>query len=369
MKWKLAIAALVLAAAIVPGLVVSSELPGLMWPPLDPPPPLQSLSAESCGRCHVAIAAEWRGSQHARSITGALYRADLAREGEPYFCNHCHAPLVEQQPKITLAIGAVFPRLTPIQRSNARYDAALHQEGITCVVCHLVDGALEGPRGSPAPHPTRKSTALADGSICARCHTLAMTTIGDLQRPLMDTPGEWREYRARGGTQRCVDCHMPEREGRRSHALLGPSDEALVSKAVELRRFDVRFGDDAMIAELELFNAAGHRLPTGDPHRAVIVRLVALDGEDTPLAEGRAMIERRVDLERLSEVPGNDTALAPRELRRIELRVPTRAKAQRARLIVELRRWDPSHPVAIAAGLDAAALTRTMLVEKRRIAE
>jgi len=321
-----------------------ADVPGEMYPPMEPL--VGSLSAKRCGQCHPDQYQEWADSHHGRAITDPLYRADLAAQHEPFFCDQCHAPLVEQVPKRTTALLAVWPRLWPVQRDNPRYDAALHEEGVTCVTCHQVDGAIAGPRGDPAPHPTRKSRVLVSEQVCERCHTLAMTHIGSLQRPLMETVTEWREYRAKGGDKVCHDCHLPrvadrpaangaEPKPARSHRLLGPFDGALLDQAVEVK---VEPG------AVRVRNLTGHRLPTAEPHRSVVVRW-DVDGQP-----GEYRIERVVDAYRVREKPGQDTTLAPREERAIPL--PARA----SRVAVQFFEWTPGDETAKAAGLSDSML-------------
>src|SRR6185369_6240540 len=172
-----------------------------------------------------------------------------------------------------------------------------------CVTCHQVDGAVAGPRGDPAPHPTRKSQVLVSEQVCERCHTLAMTHIGSLQRSLMETVTEWREYRARGGDRVCQDCHMPSVADRpaalgtdpkpsRSHQVLGPFDGPLLDIALEVVDAKVEPATGAMRAAVQVRNLTGHRLPTAEPHRAVVVRLQALDEAGREVGVAEARIER-----------------------------------------------------------------------------
>ncbi|HYV48976.1 MAG TPA: hypothetical protein VFA20_29150 [Myxococcaceae bacterium] len=328
-----------------------ADVPGEIYPPMQPL--VGSLSAKRCGQCHPDQYQEWADSHHGQAITDALYRADFVDQHEPFFCDQCHAPLVEQMPKRTTALLAVWPRLWPVQKDNPRYDAALHEEGVTCVTCHQVNGAIEGPRGDPAPHPARRSEALVSEQVCERCHTLAMQHIGSLQRPLMETVTEWREYRAKGGDKVCQDCHMPrvadrpaalgaEPKPARSHRWLGPFDAALLDQALEVKV------EGEPPAAVRLRNLTGHRLPTAEPHRFVVVRVEA---------EGRVVesrIERVVDTYRVSEKPGQDTTLAPREERTIPL------PAHTSRVSVRFLKWTPGDETAKAAGLSDPMLVHEL---------
>jgi hypothetical protein len=326
--------------------LVWSELPGVLRPPLDPIRPINSLSADRCGACHVQIRAEWAQSHHGQSAYDPLYLEDLAAQGSPYFCNHCHAPLVEQQPKLTVGLWSVIPELVPRQIPNPRYDEALHQEGVTCVACHQVGDTLEGPHEvTGAPHPTKKTDRLGSEQLCEPCHSLALTKIGRLERPLMETVDEWRVYRSLGGDKTCIECHMPAvnrpsasgapvREGR-SHRLLGPFDKELLAIGIVVESATITFAPDETKAELVLFNGTGHNLPTAEPHRTLRIRLEAGGKTD------EARIARPIDLEAIAEEPGADTTLKPKEKRTIRLRLPVVAPA---RLAVDFLLWDPDKP-------------------------
>jgi hypothetical protein len=363
--------AAVAAVAVVPGALLFADVPGVLLPPMDPLPSVGSLSAARCGACHPDHWREWRESNHGKAMTDPLYVADLHAQGGAFFCNHCHAPLHEQQPRRTLGIATLFPRMVTLSVRNDRYQPELHEEGVTCVVCHQVDGAIEGPTGHPAPHPTRRSDALASGARCEACHTLEMTRIGRLQRPLMETVAEWREYRDRGGDQTCPACHLPEAERRppaigaepgpaHSHRLRGPFDAEFIRAAVEVRRAEVARAGADIRAEVELFNATGHRFPTAEPHRRVEVALEVLDARGGVVGRAARFIERRVDLQSIRERPGEDTTLRPRETRTFSLAAPAVDGAERARVVLTFWLWEPEDEVARAAGLGAVDLQREL---------
>ncbi|HEY8206786.1 MAG TPA: hypothetical protein VIG99_04845 [Myxococcaceae bacterium] len=355
------------AASLGCAALLWQDLPGELYRPMEPIPAVGSLSAKRCGQCHPDQYQEWSRSRHGQAISDPLYRADLAHQGNPFFCDQCHAPLVEQLPKRTTALLAIWPRLWPVQQENPRFDEKLHEEGVTCVTCHQVDGAIDGPRGDPAAHPTRRSAALVSEQVCEKCHTLAMTHIGSLQRPLMETVTEWREYRAKGGTQVCQDCHLPSVPDRpaalgadpkpsRSHQLLGPFDPALLGVAMEVSDAAVEAAHGAVRAAVQVRNLTGHRLPTAEPHRAVVMRLQALDEAGREVGAAETRFERVVDAYRVSERPGQDSTLTPREVRRVELSAPAPAGTRLARLSVWFQRWTPGDETAREAGLSDPSL-------------
>jgi hypothetical protein len=111
-------------------------------------------------------------------------------------------------------------------------------------------------------------------------------------------------------------------------------------------------------ATVAIFNATGHRLPTAEPHRSLELRVELLDA-DGIVAQGSSVLARRADTETLSEAPGRDSTLAPREQRTVVIEAPRPARPfTRARLVVDFWLWEPDDAVAQAAGLDAPALAR-----------
>src|SRR5688572_3052670 len=95
--------ALLAAVAVVPAALLFADVPGVLVPAMDPLPSVGSLSAARCGACHPDHLREWQDSHHGKAMTDPLYVADLRAQGDAFFCNHCHAPLLEQQPRRTLA--------------------------------------------------------------------------------------------------------------------------------------------------------------------------------------------------------------------------------------------------------------------------
>lgn len=277
-----------------------------------------TLSAESCAVCHVQTAEEWRDSRMAEARTNPVYEADFEGQGEPFVCERCHAPLVEQQPRRVHGVAWVRP-LVPFATANPDYDAGLAEEGVTCVVCHLDDGQMLGtfePEG--APHPVRVVTAEAMNDRCSRCHQLPEPPLSNLDRPLIDTFAEWGAWRETTGSEEtCVSCHMPPVErvvatggGPRSahrHTFRGAWDDDMVRASVAV---GTPQRDEAGVS-ITLTNLAGHRVPSGDPGRALVV--VA----QTDSGDSEVVIARRVPHAGFRDL--GDTTLAPGEERLVHL--------------------------------------------------
>ncbi len=338
-----------------------------MLPALEPLPMIGSLSADRCATCHAEIAAEWRTSLMAAATTNPFYRADHAHQHELFLCERCHNPLENQMRDVVDGLASVDP-LVGKGHPNPRYDPALEAEGVTCVVCHASAEALgEAPAATmftgeraadapEAPHPVALAAALGEhGGMCQRCHQYDPPFVG-LPRPPADTHAEYDRYRASGGTASCLDCHMPMVEGRvanaspprlrRSHRFLGVRDGAFVAEHVEATVEAVPGG-----VQLVVTNRAGHHVPTADPGRVLAATVTRVsDGQDGP---SRTVRFRR-DFDPVHLVERYDASLLPLETRRIF--VPFAGSGSTYRVTLELFRYEPRHPLALAAHEDREAL-------------
>ena len=351
--------------------VVEEAIPPPLLPPMEPLKGIGSLSAETCAGCHVDIAREWADSLHARAATDPLYVADLKHQGEPFYCDHCHAPLVEQRATVVDGLWIPWPDPVPRASANERHQPGLRAEGVTCVACHQRDGAMIGPHATDlAPHPVRVSGELRDPEFCEGCHVLDVELVGDLRRPIADTLNEWRGYRAAGGDKVCVDCHMPRVADRpiatggpprasHNHAMLGAFDADFVRSGIGVEAPILKEQEDGGYrGSLELVNLTGHRVPTAEPHRSVKVVLSWLGASGERIGGAESVIQRRVDLDTLTEEPDGDNTLAPRERRglMLVLKGPPPGGATAVRMQVDFHLWEASDPIAVASGLRAEQL-------------
>lgn len=225
--------------------------PALVWPLDDP-----AAQNAACEACHPAEAAQWRASLHRDSFTNEAFQRSFAREPSP-FCQACHAPHAD-------------PELPP--------PAWAAVNGISCVTCHLVAGAVRAvptPRSSsPSPHPLARSAEFAGSQACAGCHEF------DFPRSRRFPPG--RKMQAtlaeHAGSEHtrssCADCHMSA-----LGAGAGRDHRFDVSRNVPLLRAALtasarRLGPDRVALELAPV-AVGHALPTGDLFRRLELRIDA----------------------------------------------------------------------------------------------
>jgi hypothetical protein len=305
------------------------------------PSGLTSLSATSCKGCHPDQYTDWAGSMMSKSIVDPIFLADFVAQGQPFVCLRCHSPLPQQQPQRTIGMMNLSP-VVGFGLANLEFDPVLQLEGVTCVACHLRDGAMVGTIADPvgAPHPVRYDPQFGNGDLCARCHQREPPPFSGLDRPMPDTHGENERWRAATGrTEGCVDCHMPKAE--RPAAVGGPV------RTVRRHMFDGAWGGqvlwhavsithteiDGSEITITVRNNGGHSVPTADPMRALLVGAVAKEGNN-PVDSQYVTLARRVPLPRLRD-EGDDVLVAGEE-RTVTVKLDPEAFARADRLYVEV---------------------------------
>ncbi|MGE0709747.1 MAG: multiheme c-type cytochrome [Planctomycetota bacterium] len=338
------------------------------------PPGLRDLRAETCGECHREIYDEWRASTHAHAwLEDAQFQEELKKttkdpgKDTSWICVNCHTPLVNQLPR--LVAGLDGGRLDqPLYVQNPLHDPVLQREAVTCAACHVKDGVVLGPYGdTDAPHPVRKAPGLLSPELCTQCHQAHEELDQIALACVFDTGLEYAKGPAPGRGETCQTCHMPQlqrplsagRAPRRTgrHWFGGslipkhPSFAAGLAPAlavypdgVELSWVDppaqARPGEELTLRFRALNANAGHRVPTGDPERFLLLRAEVLDDAGQALATREVRVGAVYEWEpKLKKV--SDDRLAPGEQRDFELklRVPSQGPL-RLRLIGEKHRID-----------------------------
>jgi len=243
--------------------------------PGDPGP-----SAHQCRHCHQQQYLEWHETAHARAITTRVFLETAGTPAEEE-CLHCHSPLRSQDHMLQ-------PR-------------SFHpEEGVNCISCHLVAGAMHGPHPSTAlisPHPiVEDRVTYTASSFCAPCHE--------------ETYVQWQEAAAETSRPTCQSCHQAALQRTASQGTNIFSD-ILVSfeKKVATRSHDIRlenmtlFPDTVQVTlrygangpgerklEVQLRNNLPHDLPTGTFGRKEL-RLLLVSGRDGQIvgSEGRLL--------------------------------------------------------------------------------
>lgn len=263
------------------------------------PEGLASLSAESCGACHQSHYEEWKLSTHAHAWTDQQFQAELKKESSPFMCINCHIPLQNQQEYIVSGLmdGDIYQ---PVMEPNPHFDKALQQEGINCAGCHVRNNAIIGPTGTDkAPHKTIKDPEFLSEGLCISCHN-ATAVITPTLACTFETGDEWKEG-PYFGEKNCISCHMdtitrsvvPGFSERLSHRHLfsgsgipkekGDSTTMLIGlsfKASELEKY-YEVNDEINFSLVVKNEFAGHKIPTGDPERFILIKMNFKDENDT----------------------------------------------------------------------------------------
>jgi hypothetical protein len=198
-------------------------------------------SAQTCGHCHTTIFAQWSTSMHSRALTSPVTIAQanqaLAKPlaGQPSpdpqrICINCHSPnaaLVSKSTQIPLDQGSLW------------------KEGVSCETCHQFTGrpasagagystgymhglspggTMFGNLDAPVDNAFH-TTGTADGfqranTMCGNCHDVSFDNNHDgviLKGSDLVLQQTWDEYvlgyKAFGGQETCISCHMPVVQG------------------------------------------------------------------------------------------------------------------------------------------------------------
>ncbi|MBI3027887.1 MAG: hypothetical protein HYY64_00025 [Candidatus Rokubacteria bacterium] len=289
--------------------------PPARWSPVE-----ASLLPESCGTCHPAQLADWKGSLHAKSmgpgVKGQLVELLASDTESALGCYTCHAPLGEQQEKIAGGQGGFL--------RNAAFDARLQATGLACPACHVRGHRRFGPPkrdGSLASEPPRerlphngvtRTPAFLRAEFCKDCHQFSPDGFALNGKLLENTYAEWTSSPfARAGIQ-CQDCHMP---GRR-HLWRGIHDAEMVRSGVgvafSIDRASYAVGDTLEARLTVTSRKVGHYFPTYVTPRVVVSgELVDRSGRVVAGSRQEQIIGREVTLDLAREL--FDTRLAPGE--------------------------------------------------------
>lgn len=292
-----------------------------LGPPARPEPPASWIvditrpPAETCGKCHEDVHAEWEPTLHKRAWTnGNIQNAtqSFARAE----CRPCHSP------------HPVLPNgleIAPRVYRPPRFREENVESGVHCLSCHgLGNGSgVAAARDVPeAPCRPRRDDRLLSVAFCATCHD-----------PTHQAAQEyWTSAQARDGIG-CRDCHMPpvaRADGRkgRSHVFPGGFDHAQVRRGVA-----VKSSLEGRTVVVSLTNQAAHKLPGEIPSRGLVVSVRAFDAAGARVLDRHTLFRR--PFKNAEERHRPDDRLLPGETR--VLREPLPAGAVRATVDVVFR--------------------------------
>lgn len=232
------------------------------------------LTSASCGKCHKTIYEQWKGSRHAHAWTNQPYKDWMAAKKKPESCHKCHIPQ---------SVLGVAPK-----QPKPREDRL--EEGVGCASCHVQDGKVHGPHGTPCDaHENVKSPLYAASTVdlCQSCHRVT-------PKPVISLGKDFERSGLAEEGKNCRSCHMPEFEGHsafdevtgkpvgekrklKSHAFVGASHEEMTAKAFKLLIAPAEGG-----YELKITNECGHRLP-GLACRKYKMRFALVDSKGVEL--------------------------------------------------------------------------------------
>lgn len=276
-------------------------------PNQETPTGLVDLKSENCGTCHKEHYDEWQYSTHSHAWTDLQFQSELRKESSPFLCINCHIPLQNQQEFIIkgLVNGNIY---RPVKEKNPHFDKKLQLEGINCASCHVRDGHIIGAFESKlAPHPIKVAPELLNENLCISCHN-ANAVVTPTLACTFETGDEWKAgpyYKEKN----CVSCHMPEVERslvagfpvRKSHRhwfagsgipkLKGAKTKLMNGIGFYPQPFTKTVSkSDSVRFQITLKNEnAGHRVPSGDPERFILVslKLMTKDGKLVHQKTGR----------------------------------------------------------------------------------
>ncbi|HEY8519523.1 MAG TPA: hypothetical protein VIN61_05545 [Gammaproteobacteria bacterium] len=224
-------------------------------------------ASDRCIACHsnvhaadgtdVSIGYDWRASMMANSALDPYWHAGVRREVMDHpaaqaliedTCSTCHMPIDRFAAALAGGQGRVFANVG-LPPSSAPAPAAA--DGVSCTVCHQIDGgnfgteesfdggfaidtnappgarrifgpyAVDSGRAALMESATRvrpaESVHLQQSELCATCHTLFTHALNEAGEPIARLPEqvpylEWLESEYRASAS-CQSCHMPEVPG------------------------------------------------------------------------------------------------------------------------------------------------------------
>lgn len=293
------------------------------------PAGVTSLKAKDCGVCHVEIYQEWQTSLHAKAYTDPFFTAYHKKDKGDPTCLVCHTPLENQSPVILSSASGQYHDLS--SRPNPKFDPQLQQEGVTCASCHVKDGVIYGPyrkKDMNSPHPVAYADKFTSKSLCQQCHEVPSKTFSVMSEGICSTGMESDKgiWAARGFV--CQDCHMPAitrplmtgypaREGKK-HLWPGGYSTTQLQKVFTFKAHKQK--EQLFITITN--SGAGHKAPTGDPDRFIILDFTWIDQKGIETKLESIEFKRQIIWQPIMFV-WSDNRLEPGASVTIETEVPT----------------------------------------------
>jgi len=293
------------------------------------PEGLLSLKAKDCGVCHNEIYQEWQTSLHSKAFTDPFFTAYLKKDKGDPTCLVCHTPLLNQSPFILSSASGDYNDLHNI--SNPNFDPKLQQEGVTCAACHVKDGVIYGPykkRDLNAPHPVAYDNNFLQKSLCQQCHEVPSKDFSLMKEGICSTGMESNSglWAARGFV--CQDCHMPlvnrplmpgfpARQGRKH---LWPGGYS-IQQLQKVFSFKASKNNDQITITISN-SGAGHKAPTGDPDRFIVMDFFWTDNKGQQSLLDSIEFKRQIVWQPVMFVL-SDNRLAPGKITELTFNTPS----------------------------------------------
>ncbi|MFK5983890.1 MAG: multiheme c-type cytochrome [Pseudomonadota bacterium] len=293
------------------------------------PTGIPSLKAKDCAACHIEIYQEWQQSLHSKAFIDPFFSAYHKKDKGDATCLVCHTPLENQSPVLLVSKSLQYNDLQIL--NNPKFDPQLQQEGVTCAGCHVRNDIIYGPYKKDslnAPHPVAYDAKFTSKVICKQCHEVPSKDFSLLKEGVCSTgmesdTGIWAE---KGYI--CQDCHMPAitrplvqgfpaRTGRK-HLWPGGYSNTQLQKVFS---FSASKKKDQLTISITN-SGAGHKAPTGDPDRFIILDFFWLDHQQIETALGSIKFKRQIVWQPIMFV-WSDNRLAPGESTQLTVRIPS----------------------------------------------
>lgn len=300
-------------------------------------------NSQSCKACHLHIVKDWEESWHAKSHyqNDEYYRATVdylsrktrrSSNGIQVECATCHNPRISvTEAGMDYEIAAVM-ELDKGSKVNQALQSDVISEGINCVVCHNIDkihdeldetkrgihrvewtpsGVMSGPyEDAKSPYHKVVHRDFMDqnpNQLCLVCHANDRSFEGlvftDMQSELQD------------GSQKCVDCHMGEKErgvaatlkidhGKakereiRSHGFKGAHSSEMWRDALNL---DVKKAGQEIAVTIS--NPQPHNIPSGFGARELVLVVEYKQGMKTLKSDTLSLTQSYESKRKKSTIP------------------------------------------------------------------
>ncbi|WCL50285.1 multiheme c-type cytochrome [Leptospira sp. GIMC2001] len=312
---------------------------------------IPGIKASDCGTCHTAIYKEWQTSTHSQALHDLQFQSELAKDpGPAWICLNCHIPIQNQRESFITGLESHDYR-KPVHVANEGFDPSMREEGVTCATCHVRqddngDSYILGSIGNTnPPHPV-KIDKQALRNRCNDCHNVQHNLDTSLVC-YFKTGDEMAESKHLPESEKyCSNCHLPNvkrsivkaelnKPIRNSHKhsfygggvpknfdLYRSLPESGFEPALRVAVSGIKNTEQGIEVNLNIQNTnTAHKLPTGDPERAIEISLQLRDAKGNILGKDTIRIGQVWEWWPKAKL-NDDNRLAPMEKRNLTILLP-----------------------------------------------